>query len=136
MRPTFDRNREHAVVHGDGHIRYYQDGHFFTDTGAWHSGEDARVICEPVMATVSDEVMPKAEGDLPVDPIQSSDACIVGGQPPTANLPAGEQPQTDLPREDMRLKENKAVKLQWENFHGDEPFPGVARAKQLLGMEE
>lgn len=62
-------------------------------------------------------------------------------EPPTPSAPESDDGEvvegsSSIKPDDMRLVQNKAIKLQWENYHEGEKFPGLAQAKKDLGIKD
>lgn len=118
-----NKHRPYGHVHGLVGVAFSQDGHFFDGSG--------RVVVDPEAGGVA-----PVAGFEPVSPASEAGRSAVELHRNDANpesLIASPEPP---PKDDMRLKENKAIKFQWEAFHADEPFPGVAEAKRVLGITE
>lgn len=100
-----NRHQPYAQVVGlGGGIAYQQDGHYFYGDGRWAPDPEAPLPSQESALSVAHPI--------PVEAIAS---------------PA------EISKDDMRFKENKALKLQMENY-GQE-WQGVAHAKKYLGVE-
>lgn len=153
--PRFDPNRPHSEVHGIIGVRYLQDGHTFSGSGEPAVGIEPNIPVDlpatdkeqaeawPSMRRMPDgsyvETVPPplilgpdglpaqrevaADGPSPAVPITAPGVAVEDQPPPPT-----------IAKDDMRTKENKMVKIQWEQFHEGEDFPGVAEAKRILGI--
>jgi hypothetical protein len=106
MPRTLDRNRPFAEHYGMEPAKYAQDGYAFL--------ADGTLMPEP-------DAIPPARSDF-IDQLMA---------------PIGKE-EVLTPRkiksDDMRLKENQALKLQMENY--GEPWQGVEHARRYLGLTE
>lgn len=112
----FDRSQPYATISGMPGVAYAQNGHYFNGGG--------HVVRNP------EEEMPEAAEEAPP-------ASLSGGMRQSVHLMDEEtvphpEPVTPAKSDDMRLKENKALKLQMENF--GEPWQGVDHARRFLGI--
>lgn len=89
------------------------DSHFSQDGFGFRA--DGSLIAEPEAA----ELPP------PVD--------TTGPSTEAASLPSAEP---KVKPDDMRLAANKAIRLQWENYHDGEDWPGLTQAREDLGITE
>lgn len=105
-----DPARPHSEVYGMDGVRFIQDGRAFNGAGT--------LVIEPQEAVAPATAASVAGRD------QDCSESLSSGQ--TA-------PEPILARDDMRLKENRVVKIQWDQFHEGEPFPGLAEARRVLG---
>lgn len=103
---ALDWNRPYAEIHGEGRILIEQDGQQFTRTGV------------PVATDGSDTLITRT--DVAVDPQPSSAIVTALGEP------------AKVSPDDMRLKENRALKAQMENYGQD--WQGVEHARTYLGI--
>lgn len=147
----FDPNRPHSEVHGIIGVRYLQDGHTFSGSGEPAVGIEPNIPVDlpstdketaeawPSMRRMPDgsyvEAVPPplilGPDGLPAKKEAAHESLTSDSPPPPASLPLA---PPMIPKDDMRTKENKMVKIQWEQFHEGEDFPGVAEAKRILGI--
>lgn len=106
------KHRPYAQVVGlGGGIVWQQDGRYFYG--------DGREAPDP-------ETPPDAVSATPLPETSEESSEIAYTAPPIS-------PPAEISKDDMRFKENKALKLQMENY-GQE-WQGVAHAKKYLGVE-
>lgn len=147
--PRFDPNRPHSEVHGIIGVRYLQDGHTFSGSGEPAVGIEPNIPVDlpatdkeqaeawPAMRRMPDgsyvETAPPplilGPDGLPAQRVEAEEDHVG----PSIQAPEQPPPPT-IAKDDMRTKENKLVKIQWEQFHEGEDFPGVAEAKRILGI--
>jgi hypothetical protein len=151
--PTFDPDRTYSEVHGMPGIKYVQDGHAFDPAGN-HVPNPPEEKVDPPPADFdkdkSSETWPQVrlvdgawtEPPAPVIlgpdglPAQRVEADEEHVGPSITSVPIqapGQPPPAELQKDDMRLKENRMLKAQWEQWHEGEDFPGVAEARRILG---
>lgn len=120
--PVFDPHRPHSEVHGIVGIRFLQDGHTFNS-----SGEPVADPENALMPTVilGPDGLPVAREVAPL-PGTVDELVARGNVQPDEPSP---------PKDDMRLKENKLLKIQWEQYHEGEDWPGPVEARRILGVE-
>lgn len=146
--PRFDPHRPHSEVHGIVGVRFLQDGHTFNSSGEHAVAVEPNIPLDPP-ATDKEKaeewpVMmrgPDGNWQEPPPVILGPDglpAQRVEAEARPSVMPAvvsdGLPPEPTIAKDDMRLKENKLVKIQWEQYHEGEEFPGVAEAKRILGI--
>lgn len=162
--PHFDPHRPHSEVHGIVGVRYMQDGHTFNSSGEHMPDPEAGTPNIDPGPTVTETKVPKADDPPWPVMQRGPDGNWVEPVPPVILGPDGlpakrdEEPPADgfepsspvsetgnstaelshepqaPPKDDMRLKENKMVKIQWEQYHEGEEFPGVSEARRILGI--
>lgn len=155
--PHFNPDRTYSEVHGLPGIKYVQDGHAF-DAAGTHVPNPPEEMVDPPPADFnkdkSDETWPQVrlvdgawnEPPPPVIlgpdglPIKKEVADVTANVQPspdkvTEGVPESEPqpPEPAVQKDDMRLKENRMLKAQWEQWHEGEDFPGVAEARRILG---
>lgn len=150
--PRFDPHRPHSEVHGIVGVRFLQDGHTFNSSGERAVVVEPNIPLDPpatdkekaeewpVMMRGPDgnwqEPPPVILGPdgLPAQRVEADEEHV---GPSITSVPIeapGQPPEPTVAKDDMRLKENKVVKIQWEQYHEGEEFPGVAEAKRILGI--
>lgn len=124
--PVFDPHRPHSEVHGIVGIRFLQDGRTFNSSGEPVADPEnalmPTVILGPDGLPVAREVVAD-EGDA--RPLIT----------PGNGAPIEQPPEPTIAKDDMRLKENKLLKIQWEQYHEGENWPGPVEARRILGVE-
>lgn len=157
--PRFNPDRPHDQVSGIVGVRFLQGGHAFSASGEHVPDPEAGIPNLDPGPTVSDAKV--AEPDYP-SMQRTPDGNFVEAPPPPVilgpdGLPAVREvaaeeehvgpsimpvpieapqqpPEQTISKDDMRLKENKMLKIQWEQYHEGEEWPGVAEARRILGI--
>lgn len=144
--PRFDPHKPHSEVHGIVGVRYLQDGHTFNSSGEPAAGIEPNIpVNLPTTNKEKAEEWPSmrrmpdgsfVEASAPKLVTETFIPRTVEAPPPILGpdgLPAQKE-AAPAHKDDMRTKENKMVKIQWEQYHEGEDFPGVAEAKRVLGI--
>lgn len=106
---TLDRSRPMSEIFGMEPVKFEQDGLYFLGNGELAPGSEPPP--EPRSDLIDRILGPIEEDDDPVPP-----------------------PRPVMREDDMRLKENRALKAQMEAF--GETWQGVEHAKKFLGIIE
>lgn len=139
--PRFDPHKPHSEVHGIVGVRFIQGSHTFNSSGEHVPDPEAGVPELDPGSTVTETFIPRAvEAPPPVIlgpdglPVHKEVAAEARPSVMPAVVSDGLPPEPTVAKDDMRLKENKMVKIQWEQYHDGEEFPGVSEAKRQLGI--
>lgn len=127
-----DRHKPHGVVQGLPGVSFQQHGHYFNGDGHLVVDPEAPAVPEaspilgpdglPISKTAPEEAVLSGElqsGDAPAAPLAVTDSGVAKGSA-----------SPSISRDDMRLKENKALKFQMEAY-GQE-WRGVEHARKYL----
>lgn len=141
--PHFDPDKPHSEVHGIVGVRFVQGGHTFNSSGEHVPDPEAGQPKLDPGPTVTETFIPRAvESPAPVilgpDGLPAERVATDEGHDTSqiTQAPQDEQPsEPTISKDDMRLKENKIIKVQWEQYHEGEEWPGLAEAKRQLGVK-